>query len=77
MGSMLVLPLALASVLPLAASGHTPGSTALGAAGLLALSCYLGLVGAALLGLARSGHRWAATAGCLLLLYVHLSAELS
>ncbi len=76
MGSVLVLPLALASALPLAAPGRTAGNMALGAAGLLALSCYLGLVGVALLGLARSGHsRWAAAGTCWLLLCVQLSCS--
>jgi hypothetical protein len=57
LGSALVLPLALASVLLLATPGRTTGGMALGAAGLLALGCYLGVVGAALLGIIRSGHR--------------------
>jgi hypothetical protein len=54
---VLVLPLGLACVLLLAAPGRSPSGVVLGAAGLLALSCYLGLVGAALLGVARSRHR--------------------
>ena len=64
-GSVLVLPLGLASVLLLAAPGRNTSGVVLGAAGLLALSSYLGLVGAALLGVARSRHRWASRGSCL------------
>jgi hypothetical protein len=62
MGSTLLLPLALASVLLLASPGRSPGGVVMGAVGLLALSFYLGLAGTALLGLARSRQRWAARA---------------